>query len=270
MGVADRYWGPIEPGEAAAVLGRPAEIVSAHLRWLFAVARCRWEDGEAIVKRQPPMGRDPEQVRWAHRLTNHLADRGVPAARMRELVVRGELWYEVGDVARGCDVYAGVDTWEPFSSEAHVVEAGGRLAEMHEAGASFEPATAQPQRGFVVQADLVRLSPAAAVDELRRARPAVADYLEGRDWAGPAEAAYAGLFDRLRPLVPRLPRRPLHGDWQTNNLFFEGDQISGIIDFHQADHGPRLLDLVTAVERNCFFWNAISAGDDDAYDLRHA
>ena len=39
--------------------------------------------------------------------------------------------------------------------------------------------------------------------------------------------------------------------------------MSGIIDFHQADHGPRTLDLAVAVERNCFFWNRISAGDDD-------
>jgi hypothetical protein len=39
VAVTDRYWGPVEPAEAAAVLGRPVEIVSQHLRWLFAVAR---------------------------------------------------------------------------------------------------------------------------------------------------------------------------------------------------------------------------------------
>src|SRR5690349_17671690 len=87
VGVTDRYWGPIEPSEAAAVLGRPVEIVAQHLRWLFAVARCRWDGGEMIVKRQPPMGRDPGQLHWQHRLTNHLADRGVPAARSRGLVI---------------------------------------------------------------------------------------------------------------------------------------------------------------------------------------
>ena len=31
-----------------------------------------------------------------------------------------------------------------------------------------------------------------------------------------------------------------------------------------------MLDLAVAVERNCFFWNRISAGEDDAHDLRHA
>ena len=63
---------------------------------------------------------------------------------------------------------------------------------------------------------------------------------------------------------------PLHGDWQTNNLFFRGDAISAVIDFHQADFGPRLLDLAVAVERNCFFWNRISDGELDAHDLDHA
>jgi Ser/Thr protein kinase RdoA (MazF antagonist) len=112
--------------------------------------------------------------------------------------------------------------------------------------------------------------PAKAVEVLCAARPAVADYLEDRDFAPAVTAAYGEIFDRLRPLADRLPERPLHGDWQTNNLFFHGDGISSIIDFHQADYAPRVLDLAVAVERNCFFWNRISEGDDAALDLRHA
>jgi Ser/Thr protein kinase RdoA (MazF antagonist) len=270
MGVADRYWTPITPQEAERVLGRPVEIVSGHLRWLFAVARCRWEGGEAIVKRQPPMGRSPEQLRWQHRLTDHLADRGVPAVRVRDMVELDGLWYEISDVAAGRDVYSGVDTWEPFSSDAHVREAGRVLARLNRAGEDFTPAHPQPQSGFVVQLDLVAREPDEAVEELCAARPAVAAYLAGQAWREPVIEAYAELFDRLRPVLPELPRTALHGDWQTNNLFFDGDRISGIIDFHQADHGPRLLDLATAVERNCFFWNRISEGDDDAFDLHHA
>jgi Ser/Thr protein kinase RdoA (MazF antagonist) len=270
VGISDRYWGPIEPGEAARVLGRPVEIVSQHLRWLFAVAHCRWDTGEAIVKRQPAMGRRVEQLHWQHRLANHLADRGVPAVRARDLVAEGDLWYEVLDVARGDDVYSGVDTWEPFASEAHVAAAGRMLARLHAAGEGFEPRHPQPQSGFVVQMGLVHLPPAAAVERLCAARPAVADYLDGLDWAPAVTAAYEEIFDRLRPLADRLPERPLHGDWQTNNLFFRGDEITSIIDFHQADYAPRVLDLAVAVERNCFFWNRISEGDDSALDLGHA
>ena len=269
MGVADRYWGPIDPAEAAAVLGRPVEIVAQHLRWLFAVARCRWDGGEMIVKRQPPMGRDIEQLRWQHALANFLADQGLPAVRSHGIVVRDGLWYELFDVAEGDDIYAGVDTWEPFRSDAHVRSAGRTLAALHEAGAGFEPRRPQTS-GFVVQLGLVELAPVAAADVMAARRPAVADYLGGRNWREPLERAYTELFDRLRPAVSDLPTAPLHGDWQTNNLFFRGDEVSAIIDFHQADYAPRLLDLAVAVERNCFFWNRISAGEDDAYDLRHA
>jgi Ser/Thr protein kinase RdoA (MazF antagonist) len=270
MGLEDRYFGPITPDEAAQVCGRPVEIVSAHLRWLFAVALCRAEGREFILKRQPPLGRDIEQLRWQHRLTNHLADRGVPAARLREAVEWNGLWYELGDVAAGSDAYAGIDTWEPFRRDAHVDAAGRMLARLHAAGESMRPAVPQPQAGFVVQIELVRLQPSAALGLLRDLRPAVADYLAGEPWDAAVDDAYAGPFDRLRPVLSRLPRTALHGDWQTNNLFFDGDEISGIIDFHQADHGPRLLDLAVAVERNCFFWNRISDGEAGAYDLRAA
>jgi Ser/Thr protein kinase RdoA (MazF antagonist) len=272
VAISDRFWQPITPGEAAQVLGEPAEIVSAHLRWLFAVARCRVGGRELIVKRQPPMGRDLEQLRWGHRLTNHVADRGVPAARMHRVVEVGEAWYEVGDVAAGDDAYAGVDTWEPFHSLAHSEAAGRMLAAFHAAGEGFTPARPQPQRGFVVQLDLAAThEPAAAVHAMADARPAVAEYLASvAPWEAEVEAAYGEVFASLRPAVPALPRSPLHGDWQTNNLFFRGDEVSGIIDFHQADHGPRLLDLATAVERNCFFWNRISAGEDHAFDVDHS
>ena len=155
------------------MLGRPVEIVSQHLRWLFAVAHCRWDGGEAIVKRQPPMGRDREQMLWQHRLTEHLADRGVPAARARGLVELDGLWYEVFDLAAGRDVYSGVDTLGAVSQRAHVAAAGAMLARLHEAGASFEPSHGRSrQAGFVVQLGRRGWAPVDAVERMRgRGRP---------------------------------------------------------------------------------------------------
>jgi Ser/Thr protein kinase RdoA (MazF antagonist) len=222
------------------------------------------------LKRQPPMGRARSQIEWQHRLTNHLADRGVPAARALGLVEAEGLWYELHEPARGEDVYDGADSWDPFSSDAHVASAGRMLARLHAAGADFPDRTPQPQAGFVVQLGSVALDPVDAVERLAGQRPAVADHLAGRDWKGAVESAYDVPFARLRPVLDALPPRPLHGDWQTNNLFFTGDDVAGIIDFHQADYGPRVLELAVAVERNCFFWNRISAGDDTAFDLRQA
>ncbi len=270
MGVDDRFWEPITWGEVRAVLGPDAEIVAHHRRWLFAVARCRTPAGEVYLKRQPPMGRARAQIEWQHRLTNHLADRGVPAARALGLVESEGLWYELHEPAAGEDVYDGADSWDPFASDAHVAAAGRMLARLHAAGADFPDRTPQPQAGFVVQIGAAADDPVDAVERLAAERPAVAEYLAGRDWRPAVEAAYADPFSRLRPLLGALPERPLHGDWQTNNLFFSGDDVAGIIDFHQADYAPRVLDLAVAVERNCFFWNRISAGDDSAFDLRAA
>jgi Ser/Thr protein kinase RdoA (MazF antagonist) len=270
MGVDDRFWDPISGAEATAVLGAGTEILARHRRWLFAVARCRTARGEVYLKRQPPMGRARSQVEWQHRLTNHLADRGVPAALALGLLERDGLWYELHEPAAGTDVYEGADSWDPFGSDAHVAAAGRMLARLHEAGADFLDRTPQPQVGFVVQLGMVAHEPVEAVERLAAARPAVADHLASREWKRPVEAAYAEPFARLRPLLGDLPPRPLHGDWQTNNLFFSGDDVAGIIDFHQADYAPRVLDLAVAVERNCFFWNRISAGDDGAFDLRQA
>jgi Ser/Thr protein kinase RdoA (MazF antagonist) len=270
MGVDDRFWDHIGAAEVRAVLGPDAEIVAHHRRWLFAVARCRTPAGDVYLKRQPPMGRALSQIEWQHRLTNHLADRGVPAARALGLVEWEHLWYELHEPAAGEDTYDGADSWDPFASDGHVAAAGRMLARLHAAGADFPDRTPQPQAGFVVQLGAVADDPVAAVDRLAARRPAVAEHLEGRAWKPAVESAYADPFARLRPHLGALPLRPVHGDWQTNNLFFSGDDVAGIIDFHQADYAPRLLDLAVAVERNCFFWNRISAGEEGAFDLRQA
>ncbi len=270
MGIDDRYWEPISDAEARGVLGAGTDVVARHRRWLFAVARCRTPDGDVYLKRQPPMGRAIEQLERQHLLTNHLADRGVPAARAVGLVEAAGFWYELHEPAEGEDAYAGADSWDPFRSDAHVASAGRMLARLHAAGTDFPDPTPQRQAGFIVQLGAVAREPVEAVERLARSRPAVGEFLAGRGWETAVDAAYGELFARTRPYLDMLPERPLHGDWQTNNLFFAGDDVSGIIDFHQADFAPRVLDLAVAVERNCFFWNRISAGDDTAFDLHRA
>jgi Ser/Thr protein kinase RdoA (MazF antagonist) len=270
VGIADRYWDHISADEAAGVLGDDTIVLERNRRWLFANARCRLPDGrELYLKRQPRMGRTLDQLEWQHALTNHLAGRGVPAARAVGIVQRGDLWYELIEPAKGEDTYTRAESWDPFGSPAHVEAAGAMLARVHAAGADFGPHRPQPHAGFVVQIGAVRDDPVTAVRERAAARPAVGDYLRGERYESAVDEAYGELFDRLRAVVEELPCRPLHGDWQTNNLFFEGDRVSGVIDFHQADYAPRVLDLAVAVERNCFFWNRISDGDDAAWDSGH-
>ena len=157
------------------------------LRRLPAAGRPR---GDLYLKRQPPMGRSIDQLRWQHRLTNHLADRGVPAARALGLVEQDGLWYELHEPAAGRDdVYAGADTWDPFAARRP------RCRGRRDAGAAARsrrrtsrPLVPQPQAGFVVQLGLAglapsrrsRSSPAAPGGRRVPARPGLAGAGRGR------------------------------------------------------------------------------------------
>ena len=67
--------------------------------------------------------------------------------------------------------YTDADTWEPFRSIAHVEAAGAMLARLHQAGADFEPMTAQPQAGFVVQLGPLDRPPVAGRGRARTRAP---------------------------------------------------------------------------------------------------
>lgn len=51
---------------------------------------------------------------------------------------------------------------------------------------------------------------------------------------------------------PALPRAIIHADLFADNLHFEGDALTGVLDFEAAGEGPRLLDLAVAVHALCF------------------
>ena len=78
--------------------------------------------------------------------------------------------------------------------------------------------------------------------------------LEG--WVAPALERHADSLDlpRLRPLLARavedlgeaeaaLPVQLIHRDLHPDNLLYEGDALSGVLDFELACTGPRLFDL---------------------------
>ena len=96
------------------------------------------------------------------------------------------------------------------------------LARFHRGGADFAPLQPQPQAGFVVQLGRLDTPPSEVVREFGDARPAVADYLGGRDLAAVDAAPMVSCSNACAPVAADLPLVPLHGDWQTNNLFFDG------------------------------------------------
>jgi homoserine kinase type II len=59
----------------------------------------------------------------------------------------------------------------------------------------------------------------------------------------------------LQAALPQLPTANLHGDLFRDNVLFEGQHLSGVIDFYNACSGPMLYDLAIAVNDWC-------SGDD--------
>lgn len=120
-------------------------------------------------------------------------------------------------------------------SAAQLASLGRAMAAMHRA----DPAGIAPHR-FHPRA-LVEDHYAPLRDRVRAERPDAAralDEILREGWA-----AYE---------FPALPRAIIHADLFADNLHFEGDALSGVLDFEAAGEGPRALDLAIAIHALCF------------------
>jgi homoserine kinase type II len=161
-------------------------------------------------------------------LTAHAADKGLPAARAltdRDGQAVGEL---NGRPAAILEWLPGA--WKRAPSPADQRQAGALLARLHLAGADFP---------------LERIDPVGPA-----ARRALFERSLTR--AAPADRA---LVDRLAPWVltgaadpaAGLPHGPIHADYFPDNLLFEGDAPSGLIDFYFGCTGAYAYDLAIAL-----------------------
>jgi homoserine kinase type II len=166
-------------------------------------------------------------------LMEHLAQRGLSCplpVRRRDGEVIGEL---AGRAAAIITFLEGM--WPRRPTAAHCREVGAALAAMHVAGSDFA----------LTRPNALSLPGWRTLWDASRGR---ADEVEPG-----LEAEVAGDFAELEAGWPTdLPQGVIHADLFPDNVFFLGNELSGLIDFYFACNDMLAYDVATCLNAWCF------------------
>jgi homoserine kinase type II len=166
-------------------------------------------------------------------LIEHLAKRGISCP----LPVHNRMGGVLGEVAgRPAAIVTFLDgLWVRRPNNRHCARVGDALARLHLAGADFPG-----QRANALSVDSWR-----GLYEQARAR--------GDSVQPGLCAAIARELDHLEAVWPRdLPQGVIHADLFPDNVFFLGDQLSGLIDFYFACTDTLVYDVAVCLNAWCF------------------
>ena len=162
-------------------------------------------------------------------LMAHLADRGIPSARPVPDLDGNLLGALNGKPAALVSFLPGKDVDHP--TEAHCASVGTMLARIHLAGLSYH-ATMDNPRGL---------------SWWRAVTPQIVGFLDASDAALLREE----VDFQTRQQFGDLPRGAIHADLFRDNALFEGERISGVIDFYFACTDALAYDLAIGVNDWC-------------------
>ncbi|KAB7776956.1 aminoglycoside phosphotransferase family protein [Xanthomonas sp. LMG 12459] len=277
-------WPPLSDGEVEALLQQYALPGLLHaLRWhsprpFSAAAEVETAAGTLFVKRHHCRVRDLHALGEEHAFIAQLRAQGVPVPEVlrdrdgASAVRRGHWTYEVMRAGEGEDRYREAMSWTPFADTAHAAAAGRALAALHRAAAGY----AAPPRSTTVLVANLRLfaqpRPLQALEHDLARRPALAAWLQQRDWQGDLRAQLLPWHAQAWPLLQTPPPALwTHGDWHASNLLWRGhgaaSTVSAVFDFGLADRTFALFDLATAIERNLIPWLQLDDGGSAVADL---
>ena len=268
-------WPAITHDDAAAALARfPVAGRLEALEWhsprpFSAAARVRTTRGRFVLKRHHPAVRTPAGLAEEHAFIAHLAVAGIPVPEIlltddrTSAITVGDWTYELHRQGAGLDLYRERLSWTPYLAASHAHAAGASLARLHAASRGFA-APARAVQPLVASFNILpSTDPLAATEAYVAARPALAAFLEPRDW----RMAVARLFAELGQGVPAAlaAREALwtHNDWHPSNVLWSADgQVETVFDFGLADRTCAVHDLATAIERTAIDWLELGQGRD--------
>ena len=187
---------------------------------------------------------DGNELPYFMRLMKHLATEGLqsPDVQVRK---DGSLVFEFpadGGLKQGCIVSCLSGETLDFLNKSQLRSSGEALATLHLCGANFEEHRENPtgmswlqENITYMQQDVEKVYGAAALALLKEEL----DYQNQQS-------------------MDKLPRGVIHGDLFCDNILFEGDDVSGVIDFYYAHDSAYVMDIAIAINAQ-----AIVLGEDD-------
>jgi Ser/Thr protein kinase RdoA (MazF antagonist) len=242
----------------------PIEILSVSPRPFSAASVVKVNSRRVFVKRHHRDVRDKEGLLEEHRFLEYLWTQGADVPRVlaassgETAIESGEWTYEVHETPAGIDLYEEAISWTPFRSTGHAHAAGKALARLHRAARGFTVPARKP-RPLVASFTIFATKDAAAeMNRYLAARPALANYFQGRRNCDEALELLASFHAELLPLLPSLAPLWTHNDLHASNLFWsdatDKAQATALIDFGLADRTNAMHDLAHAIERNIVEW----------------
>ncbi|HEY4293741.1 phosphotransferase enzyme family protein [Luteibacter sp.] len=276
-------WPALTAEETAKVIARVPSLgelrsVDWHSpRPLSAAALVTTTAGSVFIKRHHRSVRDETSLAEEHRFATFLREAGIPVPRILRdadgMTAFGSRdWiYELHEPARGVDIYRDAFSWSPMGAQGHAIAAGSMLARMHVAAEAYDA----PQRHthiLVARSDILASNdPLATIATQLLARPALARYLNDRDWRGEIGDAIAPWHEHAAEALATQSRLWTHGDWHVSNLCWSGPEdgavITDVLDFGLSAATFALFDLATTIERNAIAWLEIDRADIARPDL---
>lgn len=182
---------------------------------------------------------EADELPYFMRLMKHLSHHGVTCP---DVMVQqsGELIFDIMG-KKGCIISCLSGRTLDELNSAQLESSGRALAQMHVAGESFEERRSNPTGPAWL---------AETIDGM------LADVKEKY-----GEKAAALLQDELTFQQAQsfdLPRGVIHGDLFVDNILFEGDEVTGIIDFYYAHDAAYVMDVAISLNAQ-----AVLLGDQD-------
>lgn len=185
-----------------------------------------------------------QELPYFMRLMRHLAAQGLPCPDVMPRV-DGSLLFELsheGEKKWGCIVSCLSGKTLEVLNQVQLRASGQVLAQLHLAGASFAEQRANPTGMGWLQSYIAKVLPGTA----QRYGDAAALLLQ-------EELAY-----QQQQVWDELPQGVIHGDLFVDNILFDGDKVSGMIDFYYAHTAAWVMDIAITLNAQ-----AVVLGDAD-------